>query len=317
MWATGTSHLAILLAFSFVVTTAAYPQNVPGGGRPAISMPVNTGVERSNCVNSSRSAAGLWRFERFLESSPFADGLAGERDTSFPNGTCIAAVPDTHLRSPCLVVPGATTLSSGSGSCADAERASAKPLTALGKEGVKINGAREQVAAILSTPNACAEWFKSKDPSPAQTLQSLSFQVDRHGPAEILESVQSAGLLTLRHPYVASAIQEGGPFTTVTINAYGAFYRSQGRVERIDTDGGPLRLDGLRTLTVGSYEGNTLAAQMLTLLHELGHVIDLLPQDGDDLDGSSLRNTNEVLRHCRPELDAHAQEAKPAKSHHF
>jgi len=49
---------------------------------------------------------------------------------------------------------------------------------------------------------------------------------------------------------------------------------------------------------------------MVTLLHELGHIINLLPEDADDLDGKSLRNTSEVLRHCRTEIEARAFQAK-------
>jgi hypothetical protein len=49
---------------------------------------------------------------------------------------------------------------------------------------------------------------------------------------------------------------------------------------------------------------------MVTLLHEFGHIIDLLPEDADDLDGKSVRNTDEVMRHCRGEVQARSQLAK-------
>jgi len=110
----------------------------------------------------------------------------------------------------------------------------------------------------------------------------------------------------LRHPYVARATQDGGAHTAITINAYGAFYRTQGQVQKISQEGLPLQLDGTRVLTVGSYSGNTLPAQMITLLHEFGHIIDLLPEDADSLDGKSGRNTDEVLRHCRAEVEVRA-----------
>jgi len=48
---------------------------------------------------------------------------------------------------------------------------------------------------------------------------------------------------------------------------------------------------------------------MITLLHEFGHIIDLLPQDADNLDGQSVRNTDEVMRHCRPEVEARSKQA--------
>jgi len=37
------------------------------------------------------------------------------------------------------------------------------------------------------------------------------------------------------------------------------------------------------------------------LLHEFGHVINLLPLDFDNVDGKSVQNTAEVLRYCRAE----------------
>ena len=53
--------------------------------------------------------------------------------------------------------------------------------------------------------------------------------------------------------------------------------------------------------------GNTLRAQVLTLLHEYGHLIDMLPVDEGDRDGRSLQNTLEVLQHCRAEIESKAQ----------
>jgi hypothetical protein len=113
-----------------------------------------------------------------------------------------------------------------------------------------------------------------------------------------------------RQPYVARATQDGGAHTAITINAYGAFYRTQGNVIKLAPEGGPFEADGTRLLTVGSYQGDTLPAQMVTLLHEFGHIIDLLPEDADNLDGKSVRNTDEVLRHCRAEVQARTQQAK-------
>jgi len=34
---------------------------------------------------------------------------------------------------------------------------------------------------------------------------------------------------------------------------------------------------------------------MVTLLHEFGHIIDLLPEDARNLDGKSVKNTDAVL----------------------
>ena len=186
-------------------------------------------------------------------------------------------------------------------------------LSALGKAGVKIARAREGVLAILRSDNACTEWFASKDATPAATFQSLSFVLDKYGPQNIFESTPAESLLLWKQPYVASATQDGGPHTAITINANGAFYRPQGNVQKVVKEGGPVQADGARLLTVGSYRGDTLPAQMVTLLHEFGHIIDLLPEDADNLDGKSVKNTDAVLRHCREEVETRAQQAKTAK----
>jgi hypothetical protein len=52
-------------------------------------------------------------------------------------------------------------------------------------------------------------------------------------------------------------------------------------------------------------------------LHEFGHIIDLLPEDADNLDGKSVRNTDEVLRHCRAEVEVRAQHTKQSAKRQF
>jgi hypothetical protein len=182
-------------------------------------------------------------------------------------------------------------------------------LEALGKAGLKIEQAREGVLDILRSENACSEWFEGKEASAVATFQSLHFVLDQRGPQNVSES-KSRELTIFRQPYVARATQDGGAYTTITVNAYGAFFRARGQVQRAFEEGGPLQMDGTRLLTVGSYRGDTLSAQMVTLLHEFGHVIDLLPEDGDGLDGKSGQNTNEVLSHCRAEIEAGSRQAK-------
>lgn len=183
-------------------------------------------------------------------------------------------------------------------------------LSGLGKAGVKIRRAREEVLDILGSGNACAEWFATKDRSSLETFRSLSFLLDKHGQHEVLESQPSESMQVWRQPYVASALQAGGAHTAITINAYGAFYRPQGTVLKTAQEGGPVQPDGTHLLKVGSYLGGTQPAQVVTLLHEFGHIIDLLPEDRDNLDGKSVRNTDEVLRHCGAEVQARSQPAK-------
>jgi hypothetical protein len=197
-----------------------------------------------------------------------------------------------------------------SSACNDSGDAVVAELSGLGKAGSKIARAREEVLDILRSGNACAEWFATKDTHPAETFQSLSFRLDKHGPQQIFESELPQSVHVWRQPYVANATQDGGAHTTITINAYGAFYQAQGTVLKTAPEGGPVYTDGARFLTVGSYQGDTLPAQMVTLLHEFGHIIDLLPEDADNLDGRSVRNTDEVLRHCRSEIQVRSQQGK-------
>jgi len=68
------------------------------------------------------------------------------------------------------------------------------------------------------------------------------------------------------------------------LNANGPFFNRTSVVMQLDPRGMPARPDGNRLLTVSSYEGNTPEAQITILLHELGHIIGRLPEDGDSLD---------------------------------
>ena len=194
--------------------------------------------------------------------------------------------------------------------CNDDEDTVSAKLSALGKAGLKIARAREEVLDILSSSNPCAEWFETKEATPAAIFQSLNFLLDRHGPQDIVESMNKESNLIRWQPYVAEATQNGGAHSGIVINLNGAFYRPQGQLIKVGQESGPARTDRTRPLTVGNYRGDTLPAQVTTLLHELGHIIDLLPEDADNLDGKSVHNTDEVLRHCRTEVEARALRAR-------
>lgn len=183
-------------------------------------------------------------------------------------------------------------------------------LASFGKHGATIARGRAVALEILSSANACTEWYQTKDPTPALTFQSLTFSIDRHGPQTIFESPLSNSLELLRQPYVARATQDSGPYSEIIINANGAFFRVLGNVQKLQAQDAPGVLGGTHLLTVGYYTGSTLEAQVVTLLHEFGHILDLLPPDSDDLDGSSARNTDQVLRHCRPEVEAYSKQAR-------
>ena len=177
-------------------------------------------------------------------------------------------------------------------------------LIALGKAGLKISLARERVLEILQSGNACRAWFEAKDSNAAATFRTLSFVLDPHGEEYVLESRDIGPMNIFRDPYVAKVIQGDGPYATVTLNTKGAFFSEMARVVEVHKNGGPLSFRGTHLLRVGPYGGDTLPARVITLLHEFGHVLDLLPTDLDDLDGKSSRNTNEVLRSCSAEVES-------------
>ena len=108
------------------------------------------------------------------------------------------------------------------------------------------------------------------------------------------------------NPYVAKVLQGEGPNATVTINVNGAFFFSMGTVVDDRIEGGPVSFRGARPIQVGPYSGGSFRAQVLALLHEFGHVIDLLPMDRDDYEGRSRQNTADVLRVCRAQVESKA-----------
>jgi hypothetical protein len=226
------------------------------------------------------------------------------------------------------VAPAATAVSEGLDSPCDAPPASApavdpcraasvgktgclatrdlvqENLASMGKPGQKILRARERVLEILESENGCSAWFREKDANPAATFRTLSYEIDRKGEDVVRESDGAGYMKLFRSPYVARVIQADGSYATITINMKGAFFSTTASVVKEHGDGGPWRLHGARELRVGPYAGETLHAQVLALLHEFGHLVDLLPTDEGDQDGKSVRNTNEVLRFCREEIES-------------
>lgn len=174
----------------------------------------------------------------------------------------------------------------------------------MGKPGKEILRAREKILDILESENGCTAWFREKDPNPAATFRTLSFALDRKGEGYIQESPDSGDVLIFRDPYVARVFQGDGSYATVSINLNGAFLSPGAMVKTAWKEGGAWSFRGVRTLHVGPYAGDTLHAQVVALLHEFGHLLDLLPVDEGDQDGKSVHNTYEVLRYCRAEVES-------------
>jgi hypothetical protein len=177
-------------------------------------------------------------------------------------------------------------------------------LAAMGKPGQKILRARERVLEILQSENACSAWLREKDANPADTFQTINFEIDGKGEEVVLESKSADGMNIFRNPYVAKVFQGDGRYGWITINANGAFFSSMARVMEGRDQSGAWISHGVRLLGAGPYRGDTLHAQVLALLHEFGHLVDLLPADEGDHDGKSARNTAEVLRFCRAEIES-------------
>ncbi|PYT95856.1 MAG: hypothetical protein DMG38_25895 [Acidobacteria bacterium] len=177
-------------------------------------------------------------------------------------------------------------------------------LNTTGKRGQIILRARDKVLQILQSDNACSAWYRTKDPDPAATFRTLTFALDRDGDVYVRKGPESQGISIIRNPYVARVLQGAGPQSTVTINVNGAFFFSMASVIDDRFEGGPISFRGSRPIQVGPYRGGSFHAQVLALLHEFGHVIDLLPQDHDDYEGRSRKNTQDVLYVCRAAVES-------------
>lgn len=219
-------------------------------------------------------------------------------NSSIPCGLPMAAADHPAPSAPCNLATQSVHPCSAS---SDAVR---DDLNAMGKQGQMIQRARDKVLEILQTENACSSWYRTKDPNPADTFRTLTFALDHNGDLYVRETPEPAGVQLIRSPYVAKVLQGDGPNTTVTINVNGAFFFSMGTVVNDRSEGGPLSFRGARPIQVGPYTGGSFRAQVVTLLHEFGHVIDLLPQDRDDYEGKSRQNTAEVLRACRAQVES-------------
>ena len=186
-------------------------------------------------------------------------------------------------------------------------------LKDIGEAASKITRAREAVFEILDGENACSAWFRRTDPRVAATFLSLIFSVDEDGSKRVVQERNDRGIWIAHGPYIARTHEGTGHGTTVTINGNGAFFRSRGDVHKIDwigsigTDTG-----GWRHLHVGPFDGGTLETQIVTLLHELAHVIGAVPSDDSSMGGftRSQQNTELILRYCQGEASATARKTR-------
>ncbi len=185
----------------------------------------------------------------------------------------------------------------------------ARELLAEGKPGVLIESVRSEVLVLLSESGSCTDWFLSAEPSSLQKFRSLRFVLDRAGEAEIVKLDGAGAVSGYFHPYVAATRQNVGPGSTVTVNANGAFFRASALVRDTAHPAERISASAYRALNVGNYAGGSPEAQLLTVLHEFGHIVDLLPVDAEVPSAPfiSIRNTETVLHHCRSQIQLHAK----------
>ena len=280
--------VTLLFIMSSLSGTVAFPQAVKFIRRAADPLPLaNMLVGRAPCRRDSGSAV----------TAPHA-AIAASSDLGSPCNTPPVKVPSVN---PCNASSPAQI------GCHAPRDLVQEDLATMGKAGQKILRARHRVLEILQKENACSAWFREKDSNPADTFRTFSFAVDRKGEEFVLESKNLGNMATFRNPYVARVFQGDGSYATITINLKGAFFSPMARVVEIQKEGGFWRLRGARVLRVGPYAGDSMHAQILALLHEFGHLVDLLPTDEGDQDGKSVQNTSEVLRFCRAEVECKAK----------
>jgi hypothetical protein len=254
---------------------------------------------------------------RFFSVEARGDGLLGPASSADPctvneNRSGAARAGEQKGSAPCSHLLGKTSAPMPAVPCqrwtvtpcpasGDAVR---DDLRTMGKPGQLILRARDRVLEILETENACTDWYRSKNSDPAAVFRTLTFSVDRKGEAFVRKGPTADGFEIIYNPYVAKVEQDGGPASTVIINANGAFFFPAASLLEDRFKSGPLTFHGTRWIQVGPYVGGSFRAQVLVLLHEFGHVIDLLPEDRDDRDGKSRQNSLDVLRACRTEVES-------------
>ena len=212
-----------------------------------------------------------------------------------------------------LVSPEASASPRDSDTMADAVQ---QELSDLGRNGDVIQRVRAEIVELLSEESPCSAWFRTAEPEAVAKFRSLRFKVDASGPSEVVTTQDLTDSPVSIQPYVARTGQNVGPGSTITLNANGAFFREMARIRSFRPPSDLILHEALRSLVVGDFAGATPAARILTVLHELGHVLDLLPVDAG-FPGASLvstRNTESVLKHCGAQIRAHAKRLQKSQN---
>jgi hypothetical protein len=175
-------------------------------------------------------------------------------------------------------------------------------IRASGREAEAIFRASTAALAILRGNNSCSAWFAKSDPNIAETFSSLQFWIERNGPEHIVQERGERGDWIEHGPYIARTSQRTGSGTNIAINANGAFFHAKAEVYKIKWQGAyELSTNTRQNLHVGPFDGATTQAQIITLLHELAHVVGAIPSDGLSPAGlnRSQENTDLIVKYCK------------------
>jgi len=180
----------------------------------------------------------------------------------------------------------------------------------LPQRGEELERARQQVLVILQANGGCSAWLKETDPNVVEIFRSLRLRVVDEDVSYIQQTYDPRKGFLFKHPWAARTHELAGREALVEFNLNGPFFLSSLPVVQIASPIDAGRFHGFHALSIGSFRGNSLAAQMTTMLHELAHVIGRIPVDDDSWDGRSTRNTAQVLQHCKTEIRAAARAAE-------
>jgi hypothetical protein len=293
MFATGTGF-RIVAVFASPLVFAASPSNILGQTHSLeASARSSERCGESDPLRLDRTSANRFLPPAASEESPGVTELCGERAAELPAGA--VALSDT----PALTLPAVASPAKPDGNSADANQWA---ILERSKEASTVARARAAVLYILQNQNACSAWFQKSDPNILDTFSSLHLWVERDGPTHIVKELDDRGLWIERGPYIARTSQGTGADTSVAINANGAFFQASTEIVKILWRYGPEQdLNRRQTLHVGPFDGATLEAQIVTLLHELAHIVNAIPRDGMTPSGlnRSQENTELVLERCK------------------
>jgi hypothetical protein len=250
-------------------------------------------------------------FERKFQSDD-AIGRYSRGERSGASQTCEEFPSDGPPREllsrgtpPAIVKPSISPINDSNPGSPRAGASLSEELRDVGIQGTTIARVRQAALEILESENECSAWFRHFDPDVPATFRSLKFSVDEDGSDRVIKERNDEGVWVEHGPYVARTKQNTGPGTAVTINANGAFFRRKDEIYKVNWFGAEESQTGTwKYLSVGPYDGGTLQAQVIAVLHELAHVINAIPWDDSSRVGfsRSQENTELVLRYCRSEV---------------